>query len=243
MPKKLTLLVILFFFLPFCFAQNINTPFVPTPPKEPKHFCKEAEKFYALMEKSKSYVEITSLEGLVLDLRYGSFENFSGHDLYCGGKRAFLHRDAEKKLKKAIQILKQDFPGFTFVIFDAARPLYAQETLRKTVRNTPYSHFVSSPNPGGMHNFGLALDLTLKDSNGVILDMGTDFDSFEAAAGKQGEKEALKTGRLLPEQVKNREILRQIMKKAGFIALPSEWWHFNAYPSKYVRENYNRLPF
>ena len=45
------------------------------------------------------------------------------------------------------------------------------------------------------------------------------------------------------EQVKNREILRQIMKKAGFIALPSEWWHFNAYPSKYVRENYNRLPF
>ena len=94
-----------------------------------------------------------------------------------------------------------------------------------------------------MHNFGLALDLTLKDSNGVILDMGTDFDSFEAAAGKQGEKEALKTGRLSTEQVKNREILRQIMKKAGFIALPSEWWHFNAYPSKYVRENYNRLPF
>ncbi len=243
MPKKLTLLVILFFFLSFCIAQNINTPFVPTPPKEPKRFCKEAEKFYALMEKSKSYVEITSLEGLVLDLRYGTFENFSGHDLYCGGKRAFLHRDAEKKLKKAIQILKQDFPGFTFVIFDAARPLYAQEALRKTVRNTPYSHFVSSPNPGGMHNFGLALDLTLKDSNGVILDMGTDFDSFEAAAGKQGEKEALKTGRLSTEQVKNREILRQIMKKAGFIALPSEWWHFNAYPSKYVRENYNRLPF
>lgn len=222
---------------------GIEEPFVPIPPKEPKSFCIEAEKFYSLMEKTKTYTEITNFEGLILDLRYGTFHNFSGHDLYCGGKRAFLHNDAAIKLKRAIKILNKEFPLYKFVIFDAARPLYAQEELRKAVRGTPYSHFVSSPYPGGMHNFGMALDITLQDPDGNNLEMGTDFDSFELAAGKKGEVQALKTGRLNETHIKNREILRNIMKKAGFIPLASEWWHFNADLSKNVREKYKRLPF
>lgn len=242
--KGLKKIPFLFLFLAAnVFCSGTEKPFVPRAPKEPKRFCTEAEKFYTLMEKSKNYVEITEFQGIVLDLRYGTFQNFSGHDLYCGGKRTFLHKDAAKKLKKAIEILNTEYPGYKFRIFDAARPLYAQEALRKTVRNTPYSHFVSSPYPGGMHNFGMAIDLTLQNQEGEVLDMGTDFDSFESAAGKKGEKKALQTGRLTNAQVENREILRSIMKKAGFIALPSEWWHFNALPSKIVREKYSRLPF
>ena len=133
-------------------------------------------------------------------------------------------------------------PGSTLVIFDASRPLYAQEVLRRTVRGTPYSAYVSSPGRGGMHNFGLALDLSITDAEGNLLDMGTDFDSFERCAGEVGEADALKSGRLTQNQIDNRNKLRKIMKNAGFVSLNSEWWHFNAYPSKYVRENYSKFP-
>ena len=44
------------------------------------------------------------------------------------------------------------------------------------------------------------------------------------------------------QQVDNRNKLRKIMRGAGWVPLGSEWWHFNAYPSKYVRENYPKFP-
>lgn len=187
-------------------------------------------------------VEITHLKGVRMDLRYATFENVTGHDLYCGVQRAFVHKDAAAKLRKAIKIMQREMPGSMLVIFDASRPLYAQEALRRTVRGTPYSAYVSSPGKGGMHNFGLALDLSITDSTGALLDMGTDFDSFERCAGEEGEAEALKSGRLTQLQVDNRNKLRKIMRGAGWVPLGSEWWHFNAFPSKYVRENYPKFP-
>ncbi|MBR4679599.1 MAG: peptidase M15 [Fibrobacter sp.] len=187
-------------------------------------------------------VEITRLKGVRMDLRYATFENVTGHDLYCGVQRAFVHKDAAAKLRKAVKIMEREMPGSELVIFDASRPLYAQEALRKTVRGTPYSAYVSSPATGGLHNFGLALDLGITDADGNLLDMGTDFDSFERCAGEVGEAEALKSGRLTQEQVDNRNKLRKIMRGAGWVPLGSEWWHFNAYHSKYVRENYPKFP-
>lgn len=221
--------------------------FIPPKPNEPKRFCKQAEKFYRLMERSREYEEITDWNGLRLELRYGTFNNLSGHDLYCGGTRAFLHKDAAKKLKKAIEILPKVFtaetyPNVRFVIYDAMRPLYAQEALRAPVRGTKFSHFVSSPSTGSLHNYGMAIDLGIESDNGLV-DMGTDFDTFERAAGQKYEKEALLSGRLSKEQVNNREMFRKVMKQAGFIPLPSEWWHFNALPSAQVRENYSKIQF
>ena len=242
--KKVIKKIILFFSIfTFIFAEESTGNFIPKKPEVPKQFCAETKKFYEIMDTSADFVDISSFENVSFDLRYASFNNISGHNLYCSGKRVFLHRDAVKKFKKAIHLLNEKQPDFKFVVFDAARPLYAQEALRKTVRGTPYSHYVSSPKPGGMHNFGMALDLSILDSSNTPLDMGTDFDSFEKAAGKSGETEALKTGRLTEQQIQNRELLRQIMKEAGFTPLPSEWWHFNAYPSNVIRKNYKRLSF
>jgi D-alanyl-D-alanine dipeptidase len=41
-------------------------------------------------------------------------------------------------------------------------------------------------------------------------------------------------GELSSTQVNNRRGLRQLMRQAGFIQLPSEWWHYNAAPSDSV---------
>lgn len=177
-----------------------------------------------------------------MDLRYATFDNVTGHDLYCGVQRAFIHKDALPKLRLAIKLAERQMPGSILVVFDASRPLYAQEALRKTVRGTPYSAYVSSPSTGGLHNFGMALDLGIADSDGNLLDMGADFDSFERCAGAVGEAEALQSGRLTQSQVDNRNKFRKIMKDAGWIPLGSEWWHFNALPSKEVREKYPKFP-
>ena len=223
-------------------AHETDSLFVPPKPEKPLRYCSSVKKWLEVATADSNLVEITHMKGLRMDLRYASFNNVTGHDVYCGVQRAFLHKDAVTKLRRAIKIMEKEMPGSTLVIFDASRPLYAQEVLRRTVRGTPYSAYVSSPGKGGMHNFGLALDLSITDAEGNLLDMGTDFDSFERCAGKVGEADALKSGRLTPQQVDNRNKLRKIMKGAGFVSLNSEWWHFNAYPSKYVRENYSKFP-
>lgn len=225
----------------FTFANETDSLFIPPKPQKPLRFCSLTKQWLEFATKDSNMVEITHMQGLKIDLRYATFNNVSGHDLYCGEERAFIRKEAFSKLKKAISLLQKKHPKFTFVIFDASRPLYAQEALRKTVRGTPYSAYVSSPTTGGLHNFGLALDLGLIDSSGALVDMGADFDSFERCAGKIGENDALKSGRLTVQQINNRNMLRAIMKESGWIELNSEWWHFNAYSSKFVRNNFSKF--
>lgn len=217
--------------------------FSPKRPEKPLRFCRAYAAWENFVRQDSSYVEITSFPFVSLDLRYATFENVTGHDLYCGAKRAYLKRAAAEKFRKAIRLLQAERPGFRFVVLDASRPVYAQARLRETVVGTPFADYVSNPRRGSVHNFGFALDLTLADSTGTILDMGTDFDSFENRAGKRGEADALEMGTLTAVQVENRELLRRIMRDAGFLPLDSEWWHFNAIASKKIRATGELPPF
>lgn len=223
-------------------AQSTDFAFVPPKPEKPLRFCTAAKQWVKYASEDSNLVEITHLKGLRMDLRYGTFNNVTGHDLYCGIQRAFVHKDALSKIKAAVKILQKEMPGATFVIFDAARPMYAQSALKRTVAGTPYTNFVSSGKTGGLHNYGLALDLGLADSTGTLLDMGADFDSFERCAGEVGEADALASGRLTQQQIDNRNLLRKIMKRAGWVTLGSEWWHFNAYTRSYTKEHYPLFP-
>lgn len=248
-PKKIvsskTLLSSLFFLIVVFPLMGLasDAVFVPAPPEKPLRFCKAMALFMESIESDSQFIEISKWPEIHFDLRYASFNNVTGHDLYCGSSRVFLHRDAATKFKVAIRLLQKSHPEYHFVIFDATRPLFAQEALRAMVRGTPFAHYVTSPASGSLHNFGLAIDLSIADSAGNLLDMGTDFDSFEACAGMQGEAAALKSGRLNKTQIGNRALLRNLMKRAGFIALPSEWWHFNALLSKDVRANYTKVRY
>ena len=234
--RLFAILLALLFFFGQSFSHETDSLFVPPKPAKPLRFCTAAKQWvdYATHD--------SSLSGIRMDLRYGSYHNVTGHDLYCGVQRAFVHRDALPKLKKTLAIIKKELPGYTLVIFDAARPMYAQAALKSTVAGTPYSNYVSSGKTGGLHNYGLALDLTLADSSGNLLDMGTDFDSFERCAGEVGEADALERGRLTQRQIDNRNVLRGVMKRAGWVTLNSEWWHFNAYTRAYTKEHYSLFP-
>lgn len=217
--------------------------FVPEKPSKPLRFCSAYSRWERFVQDDSSYVEISEFPHVRLDLRYASFQNISGHDLYCGATRAYLQKEAAVKLRKAIRILAKECDGCSFVIFDASRPVYAQAKLRETVVGTPFADYVSNPKRGSVHNFGHALDLTIADSAGIPLDMGCDFDSFEDRAGERGEALALKEGTLTETQVQNRKFLRRIMKEAGFLPLPSEWWHFNSIASRRIRATGVLPPF
>ena len=66
---------------------------------------------------------------------------------------------------------------------------------------------------------------------GKELDMGGTFDYF-------GERSHYAyRGNLTPEQIKNRQILHDLMYRHGFKGIPEEWWHFTLkdepYPNTY----------
>jgi len=194
------------------------------------------ERWLTYLERDSTVVEITHWEGLQIDLRYAD-------SLYCGQQRAFLQRDAASKLKTALAIIAQEHPGYRIVIWDAARPVFAQMALWQQVRGTERVAFVSNPRKGSLHNFGMAMDVSAQTAQGKLVDMGSNFDEYSvlATARRRTEDSLVQVGQLTERQVKNRRILRDILQRAGFIQLPDEWWHFNAGGSDAVRASYRIL--
>ena len=120
-------------------------------------------------------------------------------------------------------------PDLSLAVYDAGRPMSVQQKMWNVVKDTPKYFYVSNPaRGGGLHNYGLAVDLTLCDAaTGDTLDMGTRIDYMGAAAHIDREDELRCRGKLSAQAVRNRQLLRRVMREAGFKPLRTEWWHFN----------------
>lgn len=149
-----------------------------------------------------------------LDLRYATSDNFMDQQIYdCG--RCFLEKDTKRRLDSvAIELRKE---GYRLLLFDCFRPLPFQQKLWDI---KPSANYVTPPWKGSMHNRGLAIDLSLEDSTGTQVDMGTSFDFFGPKAHSMYQG--------LPKKIiENRKRLRSAMKKHGFTGIRTEWWHFS----------------
>ena len=175
-------------------------------------------------------VDVTTLDSsLIVRLPYTTSDNFTGQVLYEDLETAFLQPEVAVKLQQAVRILRRLHPDYRLLIYDAARPLSIQRRMWQIVQGTPQQIYVSNPaKGGGLHNYGAAVDLTLADRHGNPLPMGTPFDYFGPEAHIDHEAELVAQGKLTAAEVRNRQLLRQVMRAAGFIPLRSEWWHFNA---------------
>jgi len=162
------------------------------------------------------------------DLKYATTDNFTKTILYDTLLNIYLHHVAAEKLIKAQKYLKSLNPELNLLVYDAVRPLSVQRKMYKVVQNTKYAAYVANPARTGLHNYGMAVDLTICDKNGIPLDMGTPFDFFGSAAGINKEEELVQKGVLTRKQVENRKLLRKVMICAGFFTIRGEWWHFNA---------------
>jgi D-alanyl-D-alanine dipeptidase len=165
---------------------------------------------------------------IVVELVYATADNFVGEVLYEDISRAFLDPEAAEALVRAQRILAERRPGLRLIVYDAARPMSVQARMHDMVAGTEKHIYVSDPaKGGGLHNYGLAVDVSIVDGDGVALDMGTAFDhlGFEANIDREGELVA--RGIISEAARRNRVLLREVMGAAGYMALRSEWWHFN----------------
>lgn len=176
-----------------------------------------------------------------IELKYSTTDNFFGKDVYGDHVRCYLQPVVAEMVKKAQENLQKDHPNLTLLIYDGVRPVSVQQILWDDL-DKPDSVkplYVADPKVGGLHNFGVAVDLTIFDTEAdSTLDMGTGYDYFGYPAYPDREKQMLAEGKITKAQVANREILRKVMIGAGFTGIGSEWWHFNAFSRKEAGEKF-----
>jgi D-alanyl-D-alanine dipeptidase len=119
---------------------------------------------------------IVPTAAITLDLCYGTARNLTGQPIYRN-PACFLHPDAAGALHRAAGLAEA--LDLRLHIYDAFRPSEAQWLLW---RYLPDPMYIADPHEGSNHSRGVAVDLTLADRQGNILDMGTPFDDMTTAS-------------------------------------------------------------
>lgn len=195
--------------------------------------------------RSIGFVDIHTISpDIKVELMYGRDDNFTGHVMYDDLDKAWLHPDAAKAVAKAQEELSRVMPGFRLFIKDAARPMSVQRRMFNAVKGTSKANYVANPaKGGGLHNYGLAVDITIADPDGNEVDMGTPVDHLGVEANIDKEVLLVKNGVISENARQNRLLLRRIMKNAGFSTIRTEWWHFNLVSKAKAREKYKLHDF
>ncbi len=176
-------------------------------------------KLYHRLVATDSAQILTNLETVVpsvkKDIKYATVDNVTGKVLYAS-PRVFLRYPAAIALKKIADELALN--GIGIVVYDAYRPYSITKKIWDAVRDENYA---ASPKTGSRHNRGCAIDLGLYDlKTGKLLLMPTVFDDFTVKAHHDFAD--------IPLEIRvNRALLRTVMEKHGFVALETEWWHYD----------------
>ena len=176
-------------------------------------------------------IDIAELDSsLHVDLRYSTTRNFTGKDMYGDLNRCYFQPDVAVKLVKAQALLKLQFPSYSLLILDGARPVSIQQYMWDSVNLLPINRqkYLSNPANKSLHNYGAAVDVTIVDSLGIELDMGTPYDYFGDLAQPRKEDQFVADGTLTDSQLEHRQLLRSVMCASGFSRIETEWWHFNS---------------
>ena len=178
------------------------------------------------MVKNTGFEDLQSVApGILQDIRYATDNNFTHSKIYdC--PRCLLRPEVATALSKAQAALQKQ--GLGLKVFDCYRPGPYQQRLWDKV---PDPNYVTPPAKGSMHSRGAAVDITLVDSKGRELDMGTPYDFFGPEAHTDYTKHT-------PEVLKNRRTLREALENVGFKGIRTEWWHFSYRHKTYPLSNY-----
>lgn len=160
-------------------------------------------------------IEIKTINNrILLDIRYATENNFTGHRVYSVEHCYVLPIVAEKlsRIQNKLEAL-----GLGLKIYDAFRPKSAQLKFWELV---PDERYIANPAKGSRHTRGTTVDVTLVDKEGQELEMPTPFDDFSESAHRNN-MECSTTA------IQNRALLERMMVEEDFEPLPTEWWHFD----------------
>jgi len=166
--------------------------------------------------KDPKLVNIQKINSTIcIDVRYATENNFTNQQIYSHAK-CYVHVDVARALDAAQKELKN--LGLGLKMWDGYRPLSAQWKFWNIV---PDERYVADPRKGGRHTRGTAVDVTLVSLvNGKEVEMPTEFDNFTQTAWSDCN-DVSQTAK------KNRQTLRNVMEKHGFVGIKCEWWHFD----------------
>ena len=186
---------------------------------------------------------------IVLEMRYFGKNNFTGRPIPGYEKpTAILTEPAAKALAKVQEELENK--GYCLKIFDAYRPQRAvnsfvdwaraeDDTLMKgkfypeVAKKDLFSLGYIASQSG--HSRGSTVDLTIIDAETQEeLDMGSPYDLFDPVSHHNASV-------VTAEQLENRQLLKNVMEKYGFVAYPKEWWHYTYKPEPFP-ETYFDFP-
>jgi D-alanyl-D-alanine dipeptidase len=178
------------------------------------------ENKHSVLDK-QTYVNDTSFVNLkeystdfVYDMKYATDDNFLKSKVYNCAECYMRLKTAKALIKANSKFMKL---GYKIKLYDCYRPLDVQKRMWKIVSNPSY---VANPSKGSIHNRGGAVDITLVDSSGKELNMGTSFDFFGPEASHDYKN-------FQNEILENRALFKKIMMSAKFQSFDSEWWHYN----------------
>lgn len=192
-----------------------------------------------------NFVDVTRLApSIQVHMAYFTTNNFVGTviDGYNANK-CYLHLDAAQALAKAQQEAMQQ--GYSLWLYDCYRPQRAVDHFMRwaadltdtqtkaafypnLAKDTLVGDYIAQKSG---HSRGSTVDLTLakKDPSGQwqVLDTGSPFDLFDPISnvGASG---------ITAQQEANRQLLLELMTKAGFKVYSMEWWHFTHQPPAYT---------
>ena len=205
--------------------------------------------FILAQELPENFVLIKELiPSLVIEMRYGTNNNFTGRPIPGYGSRqaviTIATANALKKVQKELNKL-----GLGLKIFDAYRPQKAvnyfmkwsdqpSDTIMKNKyypnlkKNTLFDLGYIASKSG--HTRGSTVDLTLLyvsgSEKGKEVDMGSVWDLFGVRSGYGYVAISM-------IQKENRRLLRELMIAHEFLPYDKEWWHFSLknepYPDTY----------
>ncbi len=169
-----------------------------------------------------------------------SGDNYFGEDFYDGLEKAYLQKPVAKKLARAQKILKKKHSSYSLLIMDAARPHAVSVAMYEKMKGTRFEKYVANPKRGSMHNYGAAVDMSIVDGDGELLDMGF-IPFYKSKVGVALSYFFSSKDKLSKEQRANRALLKKAMLAAGFKPLAHEWWHFNGFEKEVIRKRFRMI--
>lgn len=163
----------------------------------------------------------------------------------------YLRQGVLHSLIAAQAQLQKERPGWRIQIFDAYRPISVQEFMvrysyeellqaeglrqedltearRQAILDRVYQFWAlpsPDPNTPPPHSTGAAIDITLLDSMGLPVDMGSPIDEMSPRSYPHHFANSANPSER--EYNARRELLRFAMHEAGFERHQGEWWHFS----------------
>jgi zinc D-Ala-D-Ala dipeptidase len=175
----------------------------------------------------------TVVPGLVVEGRYAGSHNFVGRPIDgYDAPLCLLTRPAADALAAVARDLAPY--GFVIKVFDCYRPTRAVANFVRWARDPNDQKMKAEFYPvvdkrtlfrdgyiatQSGHSRGSTIDLTLAQTDGRELDMGTPFDFFSPKSWTADPSVGA-------EAHKNRMLLAAAMHRRGFRGYEKEWWHF-----------------